>query len=807
MKKRLISLLLVIGMLAGMLTIGIAKEYSFADDDGTGTWTWAGEYIYDCYEEGIINGYEDGTYLPDGKLTRAEAAKIIAVTYGLSSDASVSSFSDVSADHWALPYIEACVEAGIINGYEDGTFLPGQNVTRAEMAKMIAAASGLSSGASAGTFSDVLASHWALPYIEACYEAGIITGYEDGTFLPGNNITRAEAATIISRVLGLMNADEDSDDDTNDDSDGEEDGDSPALSDLDADEIYFSVDTDNTVTFTVTAENTDDTIVLYDEDSAVGTMHDDGENGDETAGDGIYTVQLAVNISSDTNVTQTYYAAAGDCESETVSLYFFPTPTEETLEVYEEEYEEVTTSLEEIRDLYKDDTGYVPADSVEELFDAVEEYLAELLEDGIIVRYVVDEESAYLKLASGISLCFEQIYEDTLGSGSDVTLTFASYLPSSINGEESASETIEQLAETFASSAVTYSGSQITLELIASIGSNQVIFWLGHGGYSPEKGNTLATGEELDINDLLYDGDSLYRNYYLSDSITGGISDGETTYHVSITSKFIDLYCGDLSNDLIIISACHSGQLEEDGSSKIPDSLIQKGAAAVVGFSDTTNTRYARLIGTYTLELMGEINDDTGDYYTLSEALSAAKEKYGDNDSDYFWTLWFGHDSEPLIFGGTDAENYRLADYSVTDEEEQEENTLTNADIPDDAVEYNGHYYLAVETSLDWDDAIAYSESLGGYLASITSEEENEFLYEYVTSSGYYSAYFGLYDYDGNDNWVWLSGETVSYTNWHSGEPNSSNERYGMFYSSYRDGTWNDGTFTESGRVIIIEWG
>ena len=205
MKKRtrLLSLLLAVSMMIGMLTIGASgADSTFADDTGTGTWSWASDAIYECYEEGIINGYTDGTYLPDSNLTRAEAAKIIALTYGLSSDASSSSFSDVSDSHWALAYIEACVEAGIISGYTDGTFLPEQNVTRAEMAQMIAAASGLSSDAETSSFSDV-SSGWALAYIEACVEAGIITGYSDGTFLPENGITRAEAATIISRVLAL----------------------------------------------------------------------------------------------------------------------------------------------------------------------------------------------------------------------------------------------------------------------------------------------------------------------------------------------------------------------------------------------------------------------------------------------------------------------------------------------------------------------------------------------------------------------------------------------------------------------------
>ena len=211
MKKRLTALLLVISMMFGMLSVGAAGAgYAFTDDDGTGTWSWASEYIYDCYDAGIINGYEDGTYLPDNSLTRAEAAKIIAVTFGLESDTAASTFSDVADSHWALQYIEACVEAGIINGYEDGTFLPGNNVTRTEMAKMIAAALELTADAEESSFNDT-ASHWAMTYIEACVDAGIVNGYEDGTFLPGNSISRAEAATIISRTLDCIDAEKEAD--------------------------------------------------------------------------------------------------------------------------------------------------------------------------------------------------------------------------------------------------------------------------------------------------------------------------------------------------------------------------------------------------------------------------------------------------------------------------------------------------------------------------------------------------------------------------------------------------------------------
>ena len=189
----------------GTLTWSNDLGFQFTDDTGTGSWSWAGASIYECYEEGIITGYEtsDGyEFRPDDSLTREAAAAIIARAFGLTSDAAESSFSDVDSSRWSLQYIEACAEAGIINGYTDGTFRPTENVTRAQMAKMIAAAAGLSSDASVSSFSDV-GTHWALQYIEACADAGIVTGYTDGTFLPESSVTRAAAAAMISRALAL----------------------------------------------------------------------------------------------------------------------------------------------------------------------------------------------------------------------------------------------------------------------------------------------------------------------------------------------------------------------------------------------------------------------------------------------------------------------------------------------------------------------------------------------------------------------------------------------------------------------------
>ncbi len=140
--------------------------------------------------------------------------------------------------------------------------------------------------------------------------------------------------------------------------------------------------------------------------------------------------------------------------------------------------------------------------------------------------------------------------------------------------------------------------------------------------------------------------------------------------------------------------------------------------------------------------------------------------------------------------------------------------------IPLDAVEFNGHYYylydfsgLASDDQNTWEHALAYCQGVNGYLATITSSEENEFVFNYMKEHGYDSAYFGLTDSDSEDDWVWCNGEAVDYTNWASREPSGgTSENYAMFYYKYSDGTWNDGDFKDSttnngGMAFICEWG
>ena len=120
-------------------------------------------------------------------------------------------------------------------------------------------------------------------------------------------------------------------------------------------------------------------------------------------------------------------------------------------------------------------------------------------------------------------------------------------------------------------------------------------------------------------------------------------------------------------------------------------------------------------------------------------------------------------------------------------------------------VSYNGHSYCVLNLNASYERAMAYCESLGGYMASINSQGENDFLFSYIKSCGLSNVYFGLYD-SGNRIWKWASKERVSFLNWGKGEPNNVTEKYAMFYSAYNDGKWNDGHFYSGDTMFLCEW-
>lgn len=183
---------------------GIEKYYTLGHYFDVMPGYWAYIYIERLAEEGIVGGFSDGSFAPAQNIKRAEFAKIICEAKGWTLlNPSVPSFSDVSQSHWAYQYIETAKVNGAISGYSDETFRPENDITRAEITKMIAVSAGLSASNVESVFSDVALDHWACKFILSCRDGSIVDGYEDGTFKPDACATRAEVAKMIYTMLGF----------------------------------------------------------------------------------------------------------------------------------------------------------------------------------------------------------------------------------------------------------------------------------------------------------------------------------------------------------------------------------------------------------------------------------------------------------------------------------------------------------------------------------------------------------------------------------------------------------------------------
>lgn len=166
---------------------------------------WAYKEISDFASKKYIMGYEDNTFLPGANISRAEFAAVLVRALGFKEvNPAAVSFKDVDAGSWYCSYVETVCSGNLMKGYDDGSFKPNENITRQEIAAALVRALGKDKEQAGDlAFSDKESvSGWARNMVSIAVAEGLIQGYPDNTFGPQKKSTRAEAVSMFSRMLG-----------------------------------------------------------------------------------------------------------------------------------------------------------------------------------------------------------------------------------------------------------------------------------------------------------------------------------------------------------------------------------------------------------------------------------------------------------------------------------------------------------------------------------------------------------------------------------------------------------------------------
>jgi hypothetical protein len=185
------------------VTVELGNHFSDIDEND-----WYYDNVMDAANNGYISGMGDGTFAPTKATTRAEFASMIAKAMGYEANPDAPSmFPDVADDFWGKAAINFCAQNGIITGYDDGTFQPNKAITRQEAASILRNAFKLTESSSETFPDDSAISGWAKESVYIVKASGLMKGDAGtGNFRPTDTIIRAEAASILmnAKYAGLI---------------------------------------------------------------------------------------------------------------------------------------------------------------------------------------------------------------------------------------------------------------------------------------------------------------------------------------------------------------------------------------------------------------------------------------------------------------------------------------------------------------------------------------------------------------------------------------------------------------------------
>ncbi|MBR3043286.1 MAG: hypothetical protein IKH27_14250 [Oscillospiraceae bacterium] len=408
----------------------------------------------------------------------------------------------------------------------------------------------------------------------------------------------------------------------------------PALKPLRADTWDIYLNEEATVTFTVQTVSITDPVILYDEaDDVLAEMHDDGKNGDKTAGDSIYTATAV--LSSDKTKNAGYYAAAGELRSEPFEICFYRDMEDEDISGF-------LTLFWKISEMS---------------FDEASEFI---MQSDEISSFSADEELKQIWYQSvyGIQGCFEEPQESeeqTLGSGVRIDISDGGYdykaaeeyieantftpahpdkrdvivlrpfqknLPKPVFSRAG-----ELLANALDGSLTELDDQDVTLEQLKNLDSYGTVLLNTHGVLVDSNRDEsipsviyLLTGESVPNGniDIAFPWQSYSADFWAGRVACFGAG---SSYRISVSYKFFDKYyaSGSLDQSFWFLGACYSLH-----NYQLADTLISKGAGAVIGYSDVTSTHYC-----YKTMLETVINSMVLNAENVKKAVLESKARYG----------------------------------------------------------------------------------------------------------------------------------------------------------------------------------
>lgn len=168
---------------------------------------WSSDFIAAMVKEGVVGGYPDGSFKPNGLVTRAEFSKMIVSALKLDTVAYEENFTDVKANDWFASFVATMVKNGFVSGYPDGTFKPNGHITRNEMAKILSNVLEVEvTEEEVATILDSFSDSsdipkWARLSVAEVVKAELIVGDTNKKFNPNKTATRAEAVTVVFRLF------------------------------------------------------------------------------------------------------------------------------------------------------------------------------------------------------------------------------------------------------------------------------------------------------------------------------------------------------------------------------------------------------------------------------------------------------------------------------------------------------------------------------------------------------------------------------------------------------------------------------